>query len=170
MLHLSDAFVIGRIRCGDDAKSRCYNRVGINLGQQIEVAQNERGALEDKNGEIPLKANLEHLTGEFEFLFSRLIIAGEDQISFRARNRLAQKLGCILLDVDGVGKILRVIKGREFLLAAVTKLTTMLAAFVGIGGIARPEPVVGAFVFVENDFRFIGDEFGAAGHLFSQYQ
>ena len=40
----------------------------------------------------------------------------------------------------------------------------MLAAFVGVGGVARPEPMVGALLFVEDGLWPVGSELRAPWH------
>ena len=47
---------------------------------------------------------------------------------------------------------------------SIAKLAAMLAALVGVGAVARPEPMVCALALVEDRLGTVGYEFHASGH------
>jgi hypothetical protein len=55
--------------------------------------------------------------------------------------------------------------GNIFPLAGVTKRATMLAAQVGVGAEARPEPVIGPLALIEDGFGLVADELRAPCHI-----
>ena len=59
-LHLADALGMGGIQRVDDAEQHRHMRDFVDLDQQVQVAQDEGGALEDEDREMQFTAYLKH--------------------------------------------------------------------------------------------------------------
>ena len=71
----------------------------------------------------------------------------------------------VLLDLDGTGEIVGIVVGGVFLFATVAELTAVLAVFLGVGGVAGPEPVVQTPGSVEDGAGPEGNERRASSHV-----
>ena len=69
-----------------------------------------------------------------------------------------QQGGGVLLDLDDVGKIIDIVIRGVFLFTAVAEMAAVLTADIGIGGVTRPEPGIGALVLVEDGAGVVGNE------------
>jgi hypothetical protein len=80
------------------------------------------GSLQDGDGKAQLQAHLEYPARKAEPALSRLIVAGDHHVDRQPAQRPAQQLRRALLDLDDVAKIVHVLKGAVFALAAATVL------------------------------------------------
>ena len=97
--------------------------------QQVQVAQHQRRALQDRHGKAQLQAHLQHPPRDLELFLGRLIVAGDDHVHRQPAQRPAQQFGGVLLDLDDVGKVVEGRRrGSSVFLAAIAELAAVLAA------------------------------------------
>jgi hypothetical protein len=108
------------------------------------------GLLQHEDGEAQVEADLEHLAREAMLPLGGLVVSQTDDAHWRLRELFAQELRRVDLHLDQPGKIVGIRVGAILTLAPVAILAAVLTAYVGMGGIARPKPVIGAFVLVQD--------------------
>jgi hypothetical protein len=164
LLHLTQAVAVVRVGGVDDAPHHHRPRPLVDLLQQVEVAQHEGRALQHRDRKAQPQADFQHPPGQAKLALGRLVVAGADNVYRRATQRPAQQGRCILFDLDHVAEVIEILKGTVAPLPTVAEEAPMLAALVGIGRIARPEPMIWALVFVEDDLGPVGHKLYSPCH------
>jgi hypothetical protein len=123
VLHLADPLVSGRIRGRDHAEKDDGRSALVDLLEQIEVTQDKKRALQDRDGKAQLQAHLQDAPRHLELLLGRLVVAGGDDVDGQRAQDAAQEVGGVLLGLDDVAKVVQVIKGVVFALATVAVLS-----------------------------------------------
>ena len=120
--HLADPLAMLRVGRGDDAREHDGGGLFVDGLQQVQVSEHQRRALQHRDGKAQLQADLQHPPGDLELALSRLVVAGGYDVDRNAAERPAQQGGCILLDLDAIGKVGRVIVGVVLFLASIAVL------------------------------------------------
>ena len=149
-LEAFEVLVIGRFGGGDNTEADHGSRPMVDGRDQLQILQHVMRFLQHEDGEAQVETDLEHLAREAMLPLGGLVVAQTDDVHRRLRELLTQELRRVDLHLDQPGKIIGIRVGAILALAPVAILTAMLTAYVGVGGIARPEPVVSTFVLVQD--------------------
>ena len=101
----------------------------VDLLEQVQIPQDERRALQDRDGKTQAKAHLQYPPRDLELFLGCLVVAGPkgcrangDDVHRQPAQGFAQELGGVFLDLDDIAKVAKVIEGAVLPLPTVAVL------------------------------------------------